>query len=95
MVVHAEERRSELADYLVINATNRAWDVQGPRDHAYDPHTLVEGALVSSFAIGRAHAYIVRGEYILERQRLEAAVAEAYEARLIGKDKIHGWPFDL
>ena len=26
---------------------------------------------------------------------LEAAVDEAYEARLIGKDNIHGWPFDL
>ena len=37
----------------------------------------------------------MRGEYIKERQHLEAAVDEAYEARLIGKDNIHGWPFDL
>ena len=44
-----------------------------------------------------AHAgYIyIRGEYILERERLQAAVDEAYEAKLIGKDNIHGWPFDL
>ena len=37
----------------------------------------------------------MRGEYIFERERLQAAVDEAYEARLIGKDNIHGWPFDL
>ena len=44
-----------------------------------------------------AHAcYIyVRGEYILERDRLQAAVDEAYEAKLIGKDNSHGWPFEL
>jgi NADH-quinone oxidoreductase subunit F len=44
-----------------------------------------------------AHAcYIyVRGEYILEREHLQAAVDEAYAAKLIGKDNIHGWPFDL
>jgi NADH-quinone oxidoreductase subunit F len=37
----------------------------------------------------------IRGEYILERERLEAAIAEAYEAKLIGQDNIHGWPFDI
>jgi NADH-quinone oxidoreductase subunit F len=44
-----------------------------------------------------AHAcYIyIRGEYIAERERLEVAVAEAYEARLIGQDNIHDWPLDI
>jgi NADH-quinone oxidoreductase subunit F len=37
----------------------------------------------------------IRGEYVRERQRLQAAVDEAYEAKLIGKDNINGWPFDL
>ena len=37
----------------------------------------------------------MRGEYILERKRLQAAVDEAYEAKLIGKDNVHGWPFDI
>jgi NADH-quinone oxidoreductase subunit F len=30
-----------------------------------------------------------------ERERLQAAVDESYEAKLIGKDNIHGWDFDL
>jgi NADH-quinone oxidoreductase subunit F len=45
----------------------------------------------------QAHAcYIyVRGEFVLEAWRLEAAIAEAYAAKLIGKDNIHGWPLDV
>jgi NADH-quinone oxidoreductase subunit F len=32
---------------------------------------------------------------VRERERLEAAVAEAYEAKLIGKNNVHGWDFDF
>ena len=83
--------------YLVINADESEPGTCKDREiMRNDPHTLVEGALVASFAMGAHAAYIyVRGEFILERRHLEAAVAEAYDARLIGKDNIHGWPFDL
>ena len=83
--------------YLVINADESEPGTCKDREiMRNDPHTLVEGALIASFAMGAHAAYIyVRGEFIQERQHLEAAVAEAYEARLIGKDNIHGWPFDL
>ena len=37
----------------------------------------------------------MRGEYILEADRLEAAIAQAYEANLVGKNNVHGWPFDI
>src|SRR6185295_6136910 len=37
----------------------------------------------------------IRGEFIREREHLQAAIDEAYEARLIGKDNIHGWDFEL
>ncbi|MDR3374136.1 MAG: NADH-quinone oxidoreductase subunit NuoF, partial [Ancalomicrobiaceae bacterium] len=61
-----------------------------------DPHHLVEGCLIASFAMGANAAYIyVRGEFIREREALQRAVDEAYEARLIGKDNINGWPFDI
>jgi NADH-quinone oxidoreductase subunit F len=62
----------------------------------HDPHLLIEGALLASFAM-RAHAcYVyVRGEFMREQERLQAAVDEAYEARLIGKNNIHGWDFDF
>jgi NADH-quinone oxidoreductase subunit F len=46
--------------------------------------------------MGAHAAYIyVRGEFIHERERLQAAVDQAYEARLIGKDNVNGYPFDL
>src|SRR5690606_21189202 len=37
----------------------------------------------------------LRGEYVLERERMEAAVKQAYEAKLIGKNNVHGWDFDV
>jgi NADH-quinone oxidoreductase subunit F len=37
----------------------------------------------------------VRGDFIRERERLQAAIDQAYEAKLIGKNNIHGWDFDL
>ena len=57
---------------------------------------MIEGALLASFAM-RAHvSYVyVRGEYIREREALQRAIDEAYEAQLIGKDNVHGWDFDL
>ncbi len=61
-----------------------------------DPHLLVEGCFIACFAMEAHACYIyVRGEYILEADRLEAAIAEAYAANLIGKTNIHGWPFDV
>jgi NADH-quinone oxidoreductase subunit F len=57
---------------------------------------LVEGALLAGCAMACNTAYIyVRGEFIRERERLQAAIDQAYEARLIGKNNIHGWDFDL
>ncbi len=59
------------------------------------PHTLVEGVIISSYAI-RAHtAFIyVRGEVLHVVRRLQRAVQEAYLAGHLGKD-IHGSGFDL
>ncbi len=62
----------------------------------HDPHILIEGCLLASRAIDAHLAFIyVRGEFVRERQHLEAAVEEAYAARLIGKDNVHGWDLDI
>ena len=61
-----------------------------------DPHLLIEGCLIAGFAMAANHCYIyIRGEFIRERERLQAAVDQAYEAKLIGKNNIHGWDFDV
>jgi NADH-quinone oxidoreductase subunit F len=83
--------------YLVINADESEPGSCKDREIIrHDPHLLVEGALLASFAM-RAHtSYIyVRGEYIREREALQRAIDEAYDAKLIGKNNIHGWDFDL
>jgi NADH-quinone oxidoreductase subunit F len=62
----------------------------------HDPHHLVEGCLLAGRAMGAHIAYVyIRGEFIRERYRFEAAVQQAYDARLIGKDNIHGWDFEI
>ena len=59
------------------------------------PHTLVEGVVISAYAIRAHHAFIyVRGEVLHVVRRLQAAVAEAYAAGHLGKD-IHGSGYDL
>ena len=82
--------------YLVVNADESEPGTCKDREiMRHDPHLLVEGCLIACFAMGAHAAYIyIRGEYIREREALQRAVDEAYEARLIGKDNVHGFPFD-
>ena len=83
--------------YLVVNADESEPGTCKDREiMRHDPHLLVEGCLIAGFAMSAHTGYIyIRGEFIRERERLQAAVDQAYEARLIGKDNIHGFPFDL
>ncbi len=84
--------------YLVVNADESEPGTCKDREiMRHDPHVLIEGCLIASFAM-RAHAcYIyVRGEFILERVRLQAAIDQAYEAGLVGKNACgSGWDFDI
>jgi NADH-quinone oxidoreductase subunit F len=83
--------------YLVINADESEPGTCKDRDiMRHDPHHLVEGALLAARAMDAHVAIIyVRGEFVRERQHLEVAVQEAYNANLIGKANIHGWDFDI
>ena len=87
----------ERPHYLVVNADESEPGTCKDRDiMRHDPHTLVEGCLIASFSMRANACYIyIRGEFIRERERLQAAIDQAYEANLIGKNNIHGWPFDL
>ena len=59
------------------------------------PHTLVEGVIISSYAIRANTAFIyVRGEVLHVVRRLQRAVQEAYLAGHLGKN-IHGSGYDL
>src|SRR5258706_10074881 len=61
----------------------------------HDPHSLVEGAIIASYAIRANRAYIyVRGEAVNAARRLRHAVEEARAAGYLGTD-ILGSGFDL
>ena len=88
---------SERPHYLVINADESEPGTCKDRDiMRHDPHKLVEGALIASFAMGAHTAYIyIRGEYYNESKNLQAAIDQAYEAGLIGDNACgSGWKFD-
>src|SRR4028118_481303 len=54
---------------------------------ATSPHTLVEGMIVSSYALGAKTSYIyVRGEMLYVIRIIEKAIAEAYAKGFLGKN---------
>lgn len=60
-----------------------------------NPHQLIEGMIISAFAIQADVSYIfLRGEYTEGAEILKKALAEAYEAGYIGKN-ILGSPYSL
>ena len=85
-------------NFLVINADESEPGSCKDREIIrHDPHKLIEGALIASFAMRARAAYIyIRGEFIRETEVLRRAVAEAYQAGLIGKNACgSGYDFDL
>jgi len=74
--------------YLVVNADESEPGTCKDREILrFDPHMLLEGCLVAGFAMGAVATYIyIRGEFYLEAVNLQAAIDEAYEAGLIGKN---------
>jgi NADH-quinone oxidoreductase subunit F len=84
--------------YLVVNADESEPGTCKDREiMRNDPHTLIEGCLIASFAMGAHACYIyIRGEYIREKEALQAAIDEAYDAGLLGRNAAgSGWDFDL
>ncbi|MDO8527658.1 MAG: NADH-quinone oxidoreductase subunit NuoF [Deltaproteobacteria bacterium] len=60
-----------------------------------DPHMMIEGMIIASYAIGANTAYIyIRGEYYRQWEIIEKALAEAYAKGFLGKN-IQGSGFHL
>ncbi|HEX2892223.1 NADH-quinone oxidoreductase subunit NuoF [Vineibacter terrae] len=84
--------------YLVVNADESEPGTCKDRDiMRHDPHMLIEGCLVAGFSMQAHAAYIyIRGEFYDEAVKLNAAVRQAYDAGLIGKNACgSGWDFDV
>jgi NADH dehydrogenase (ubiquinone) flavoprotein 1 len=63
----------------------------------HDTHKLIEGCLITGYAMGAKAAYIyIRGEFYHEYQQLEKAVAEAYSMGFLGKNACgSGYDYDV
>ena len=83
--------------YLVVNADESEPGTCKDREILrHDPHHLIEGCLLAGVAMGASVAYIyVRGEFMREREALQRAVDECYDAGLLGKNNKCGWDMDV
>jgi NADH-quinone oxidoreductase subunit F len=84
--------------YLVVNADESEPGTCKDREiMRHDPHTLIEGCLIAGFAMGAHVCYIyLRGEYIREREALQIAIDECYDAGLLGANAAgSGFDFDI
>jgi len=89
-------KRSAPTTYLVVNG-----DESEPatfKDHLLierDPHQIIEGSIITAYAIGAAQAFIFcRGEFALGLERLQQACNEAYAHGALGAN-IFGSGFSL
>ncbi len=75
--------------YLVVNADESEPGTCKDREiMRHDPHTLVEGCLIASFAMNANACYIyIRGEYIREKEALQAAIDECLCRRSGGQER--------
>ena len=76
----------DMDKYLCCNADESEPGAFKDRELMFkNPHQLVEGVAIGAMAAGATRAFIfIRGEYAEVADRLDAAVAEAYEAGYLG-----------
>ncbi len=90
-------RTAPVQKYLVVNSDESEPGTCHDREILRgNPHALIEGMAIASYAMGATVAYnYIRGEFIDEPvPRFEAALEEAYEAGLLGKD-VQGSGIDI
>jgi len=79
--------KGDMDKYLVCNADESEPGTFKDRELMQkSPHMLLEGIVIASYAAGANRSFIyIRGEYVLQADVLDAALAEAREAGYIGE----------
>jgi NADH-quinone oxidoreductase subunit F len=80
--------KGSIDKYLVCNADESEPGTFKDRELMQkSPHMLIEGIVIASYAAGANRSFIyIRGEYVHQAEMLDAALAEAREARYVGED---------
>ncbi|MEK6276496.1 MAG: NADH-quinone oxidoreductase subunit NuoF [Actinomycetota bacterium] len=88
--------RGDMDKYLCCNADESEPGAFKDRELMQkNPHQLIEGIAIAALAAGTTRSFIfIRGEYDLQGDILDAAVAEAYEAGYLGENVL-GSHFNL
>ncbi|MFV0430761.1 MAG: NADH-quinone oxidoreductase subunit NuoF [Alphaproteobacteria bacterium] len=84
--------------YLVINADEGEPGTCKDREILrHEPHKLLEGILLASFAVQAHASYIyIRGEFYREAEAMQQAIDEAYADGLLGENAAGtGWKMDV
>ena len=83
--------------YLIVNGDESEPGTFKDRQiFQYDPHLLIEGIICTCYAINAHHAYIyIRGEYKFFSDRVNEAIKEAYEKKIIGDKIMNEYDFKL
>jgi NADH-quinone oxidoreductase subunit F len=78
----------DMDKYLVCNADESEPGTFKDREIMQkSPHMLIEGVVITSWAVGIKRTFIyIRGEYALQADILEAAIAEARQAGYLGEN---------
>ncbi|MGP1354488.1 MAG: NADH-quinone oxidoreductase subunit NuoF [Parasphingopyxis sp.] len=93
-----KESKDGRPSFLVINADESEPGSCKDREIIrHDPQKLIEGALISGYAMRARACYIyIRGEYIREAEVLQQAIDQAYEKGFIGKNACgSGYDYDV
>jgi NADH-quinone oxidoreductase subunit F len=91
-------KESERPCYLVVNADESEPGTCKDRDILrWDPHKLLEGCVLAGAGMAASACYIYcRGEFYNEARHLQAALDEAYEAGLVGRNACgSGYDIDI
>jgi NADH-quinone oxidoreductase subunit F len=80
--------KGSMDKYLVCNADESEPGTFKDRELMQkNPHMLIEGIVIASYAAGASRSFIyIRGEYALQADILDAALAEARDAGYVGED---------
>lgn len=91
-------RDKPVQKYIVCNSDEGEPGTFKDRDILrYNPHAVIEGMAIAGYTIGATIGYnYIRGEFCEPIDRFEAAIQEAYDAGLLGKNILgSGIDFDL
>jgi NADH-quinone oxidoreductase subunit F len=89
-------KESDRPCYIVVNADERTWHLQGPRHPAQRPAQIARGCLLAGVGGDGRRLHLYPREFYNEAQHLQAAIEEAYVGRPDRQERLRlGHDYDI